>query len=404
MSHRGSLLCLPERHLGLGRRPGPITSTPRRWRACSNGRQRIDTLIIGTGTDVWLPPQGLRAGAARPCSVVLDAMQTGPGHPHLQHPAGRAPPRRRSADRGAMSGAAEAMSDAALCAQLVRSHDSRYPRPCSLPAGIAARCLRSMPSMPRLRACATWSANRCRARSGCNGGATCWWAQAMAAEGNPVAAELLLDDGATMRLPIEPLSRSGRRARCSISTTTRCRRWRRCEGYVNDTASALFSWPRGSWRGRRRRSTLARHAGMAYGLIAGARSLAARMRRGGSFSCRCELLQRTAAASKRCLAGKPTPQLARRWREMRLHAREHLTTAMESAPDGAAGRPSGASCRWRWCAATASAMERARLRSLRLRRMPQRAACCGRCGAPRGRRQFRGRRCALSLTSDRPQN
>ena len=37
----------------------------------------IDTLIIGTGTEVWLPPSGLRE-ALRAVRVVLDAMQTGP--------------------------------------------------------------------------------------------------------------------------------------------------------------------------------------------------------------------------------------------------------------------------------------------------------------------------------------
>ena len=37
----------------------------------------IDTLIIGTGSDVWLPPPALRE-ALRAVKVVLDAMQTGP--------------------------------------------------------------------------------------------------------------------------------------------------------------------------------------------------------------------------------------------------------------------------------------------------------------------------------------
>src|SRR5260370_1071563 len=37
----------------------------------------IDTLIIGTGTEVWLPPSDLRE-ALRAVRVVLDAMQTGP--------------------------------------------------------------------------------------------------------------------------------------------------------------------------------------------------------------------------------------------------------------------------------------------------------------------------------------
>ena len=37
----------------------------------------IDTLIVGTGTDVWMPPAELRA-ALRAVHVVLDTMQTGP--------------------------------------------------------------------------------------------------------------------------------------------------------------------------------------------------------------------------------------------------------------------------------------------------------------------------------------
>ena len=52
-----------------------------------------------------MPPRGL-AEALRAVRVVLDPMQTGPGDPHLQHHAGRAPARRGGADRGAMSGAA----------------------------------------------------------------------------------------------------------------------------------------------------------------------------------------------------------------------------------------------------------------------------------------------------------
>ena len=38
---------------------------------------RIDTLIVGTGTEVWLPPRDLR-DALRALRVTLDAMQTGP--------------------------------------------------------------------------------------------------------------------------------------------------------------------------------------------------------------------------------------------------------------------------------------------------------------------------------------
>jgi uncharacterized protein len=76
MSHRGSLLCLPDAiwawHVV---KPGEIDKVSlARVFAAAKG---IDTLIIGTGTDVWLPPQVLRE-ALRAVGVVLDAMQTGP--------------------------------------------------------------------------------------------------------------------------------------------------------------------------------------------------------------------------------------------------------------------------------------------------------------------------------------
>ena len=76
MSHRGSLLCLPDAIWAW-----PVTKPSEidkislaRVFAAANG---IDTLIIGTGTDVWLPPPALRE-ALRAVRVVLDAMQTGP--------------------------------------------------------------------------------------------------------------------------------------------------------------------------------------------------------------------------------------------------------------------------------------------------------------------------------------
>jgi uncharacterized protein len=76
MSHRGSLLCLPD---GIWAwevtRPDQIDqySLDRVFAAANS----IDTLIVGTGTDVWLPPSELRA-ALRAVKVVLDTMQTGP--------------------------------------------------------------------------------------------------------------------------------------------------------------------------------------------------------------------------------------------------------------------------------------------------------------------------------------
>jgi uncharacterized protein len=76
MSHRGSLLCLPD---GIWAwevtRPEQIDqySLDRVFAAANS----IDTLIVGTGTDAWLPPSELRA-ALRAVKVVLDTMQTGP--------------------------------------------------------------------------------------------------------------------------------------------------------------------------------------------------------------------------------------------------------------------------------------------------------------------------------------
>jgi uncharacterized protein len=76
MSHRGSLLCLPDAIWAWTvARPEQIDETVlARVFAAASG---IDTLIIGTGTAVWLPPSGLRE-ALRAVRVVLDAMQTGP--------------------------------------------------------------------------------------------------------------------------------------------------------------------------------------------------------------------------------------------------------------------------------------------------------------------------------------
>ena len=76
MSHRGSLLCLPDSMWAW-----PVTS-PEQIDRYSLERvfekaNSIDTLLIGTGNDVWLPPNDLRE-ALRRLHVGIDAMQTGP--------------------------------------------------------------------------------------------------------------------------------------------------------------------------------------------------------------------------------------------------------------------------------------------------------------------------------------
>ncbi|MGY3527614.1 Mth938-like domain-containing protein [Bradyrhizobium embrapense] len=76
MSHRGSLLCLPDSMWAW-----PVTRAQeideyslQKVFAAANA---IDTLIVGSGTEVWVPPKGLRE-ALRAVRVVLDPMQTGP--------------------------------------------------------------------------------------------------------------------------------------------------------------------------------------------------------------------------------------------------------------------------------------------------------------------------------------
>ena len=75
MSHRGSLLCMPDSMWAW-----PVT-TPEQIDRYALERvferaNSIDTLLIGTGNDVWLPPNDLRE-ALRRLHVGIDAMQTG---------------------------------------------------------------------------------------------------------------------------------------------------------------------------------------------------------------------------------------------------------------------------------------------------------------------------------------
>jgi uncharacterized protein len=76
MSHRGSLLCLPDAIWAWPvEKPEQIDrASLDRVFAAAGG---IDTLIVGTGTGVWLPPPELR-DALRRVRVMLDMMQTGP--------------------------------------------------------------------------------------------------------------------------------------------------------------------------------------------------------------------------------------------------------------------------------------------------------------------------------------
>jgi uncharacterized protein len=76
MSHRGSLLCLPDA-IWAWDVTEPAQIDKYSLQRVFDAANAIDTLIVGTGTNIWLPPADLRA-ALRTVRVVLDAMQTGP--------------------------------------------------------------------------------------------------------------------------------------------------------------------------------------------------------------------------------------------------------------------------------------------------------------------------------------
>ncbi|QWG21132.1 Mth938-like domain-containing protein [Bradyrhizobium sediminis] len=76
MSHRGSLLCLPDAIWAWPVKSAADIDEASLQRVFA-AVQGIDTLIVGTGNEVWLPPSGLRE-ALRAVKVVLDPMQTGP--------------------------------------------------------------------------------------------------------------------------------------------------------------------------------------------------------------------------------------------------------------------------------------------------------------------------------------
>jgi len=76
MSHRGSLLCLPDAIWAWPvTKPDEINELSLQ-RVIANAAN-IDTLVIGTGTEVWITPPWLRE-RLRKVSVVIDSMQTGP--------------------------------------------------------------------------------------------------------------------------------------------------------------------------------------------------------------------------------------------------------------------------------------------------------------------------------------
>ncbi|MEA2896823.1 MAG: hypothetical protein QOJ84_2438 [Bradyrhizobium sp.] len=76
MSHRGSLLCLPDAIWAWPVAKSDEINEVTLRRVIANAAS-IDTLIVGTGNEVWIPPSWLRE-RLRKVSIVIDAMLTGP--------------------------------------------------------------------------------------------------------------------------------------------------------------------------------------------------------------------------------------------------------------------------------------------------------------------------------------
>lgn len=75
MSHRGSLLCLPDGIWAWSVTQASEIEEASLARVFENARA-IDTLIVGTGREVWRPDPALRE-SLRAVQIVLDPMQTG---------------------------------------------------------------------------------------------------------------------------------------------------------------------------------------------------------------------------------------------------------------------------------------------------------------------------------------
>ena len=76
MSHRGSLLCLPN-GIWAWSVTMPTQIDVETLTGVFAQAATIETLLIGTGTDIWIAPAALRTHL-RARGIVLDVMQTGP--------------------------------------------------------------------------------------------------------------------------------------------------------------------------------------------------------------------------------------------------------------------------------------------------------------------------------------
>lgn len=228
-----------------------------------------------------------------------------------------------------MSAAATSKASAAFCADLVRTHDFvRYASTLFLPAATRRALLsvyafnveisrvreqvsQPLPGEMRLQ----------------------WWTDMLegaghgGVEGNPVAAELLQTIG-EFRLPVVPLSRLIEEHQFDLYNDP-MPSMAALEGYVTDTASALFALgARIVTPPSAAIDHLARHAGLAQGIAEVLLALPHDAARRQLF-LPLQLLQQHGSGIEQVFSGKQTPQARAAINDLVAEARKHLGTAFE---------------------------------------------------------------------------
>jgi 15-cis-phytoene synthase len=159
-----------------------------------------------------------------------------------------------------------------------------------------------------------------------------WWTDTLTntghggAEGNPVAAELLLAIR-NFRLPVESLLRLIEEHRFDLYNDP-MPSLAALEGYLSDTASALFSVvARVLARPSEEIDHLARHAGLAQGIVQVIATLPRDASRRQLF-VPLQLLQQQGSSMEELFAGRQTPGARAAIGELLGQAKNHLTTAL----------------------------------------------------------------------------
>ncbi len=222
---------------------------------------------------------------------------------------------------------------AAFCADLVRSHDfARYASTLFMPSDqrrallaiyafnveisrVREQVSQPLPGEMRLQ----------------------WWTDMLAGtshggvEGNPVAAELMLAIR-SCRLPVERLSRLIDEHQFDLYNDP-MPTMAALEGYINDTACALFSLG-AAICGRQSDEIehLARHAGLAQGIAQVIAALPLDASRRQLF-VPLQLLQQHGCGMEEVFAGKQTPKLRAALDQLIAEGQEHLKTALALLAD-----------------------------------------------------------------------